>query len=130
MKAITVLSDEQVYFEGSSEANPEGEFQMLHPGIHPGLMLFEEIADRGLTPAGLARLLGVSTARISRVEQGRAPVTAELALLLGAVFGQSPRFWLAQQAEWDLSVARRDVGDRLAGLSPIGKCARGDSPLN
>ena len=113
MKSTTILNAERVYFEG-----PSGdEMQMLHPGIHPGLMLFEEIAERGLSPSSLARLLGVTTARISSVERCRAPVTPELALLLGKAFGQSPRFWLAQQAEHDLWVAAEELGDRLARIS-------------
>jgi addiction module HigA family antidote len=90
----TILDAESVWFEGPAGA----QVQMLHPGIHLGLMLFEEIAERGLSPSSLAKLLGVTTARISSVERGRSPVTAELALLLGKAFGQSPRFWLAQQA--------------------------------
>ena len=57
-------------------------------------------------------------------------MTAELALLLGAAFGQSPRFWLAQQAERDLWVAGEKLGDRLARLSNIGGHARGESILN
>ena len=126
VKTRTILNEESVLFEGPSG----GGVQMLHPGIHPGLMLFEEIAERGLSPAGLARLLGVTTARISSVERCRSPVTAELALLLGKAFGQSPRFWLAQQAERDLWVAGEKLGDRLARLTPIGTMARKGSALN
>jgi addiction module HigA family antidote len=106
----TILDAESVWFEGPAGA----QVQMLHPGIHLGLMLFEEIAERGLSPSSLAKLLGVTTARISSVERGRSPVTAELALLLGKAFGQSPRFWLAQQAEHDLFAATLALGDRLA----------------
>ncbi len=119
MKTRTILSAESVFFSG-----PSGhEVQPLYPGIHPGLMLFEEIAERGLTPDLLAGLLGVPPARISRLERCRAPVTAELALLLGKVFGQSPRFWLAQQAEYDLSVAEEHLGDRLSRLASIERVA-------
>ena len=120
MDSKTILSLESVFFVG-----PSGEqVQMLHPGIHPGLMLFEEIAERGLSPARLARLVGVTTARISSVERCRAPVTAELALLLGKAFGQSPRFWLAQQAEHDLWVAAEELGDRLARISLLDRESR------
>jgi addiction module HigA family antidote len=122
MKSTTILGADSVFFKDSSS----GEVQMLHPGIHPGLMLFEEIAERGLSPARLARLLGVTTARISSVERCRSPVTAELALLLGKAFGQSPRFWLAQQAERDLWVAEEKLGERLARLTPIGKITSKD----
>lgn len=116
MKTNTIICAERVFFEDPSG----GKVRELYPGIHPGLMLFEEIAERGLSRAGLAHLLGVTTARISSVERCRSPVTAELALLLGAIFGQSPRFWLAQQAERDLWIAREKIGDRLARLSLAG----------
>lgn len=123
MKSTTILGADSVFFKDSSS----GEVQILHPGIHPGLMLFEEIAERGLSPARLARLLGVTTARISGVERCRSPVTAELALLLGKAFGQSPRFWLAQQAERDLWVAEEVLGDRLARLPLIERVAQSES---
>lgn len=119
MKSTTILGADRVYFEDPSG----GEVKELYPGIHPGLMLFEEIAERGLSPAKLALLLDVTTSRISSVERCRSPMTAELALLLGKAFGQSPRFWLAQQAERDLWVAEEKLGERLGRLTPIGKIA-------
>ena len=41
MKDSAILTAECVYFE-----DPSGkQMRMLHPGIHPGLLLFEEIAE-------------------------------------------------------------------------------------
>ena len=43
--------------------------------------------------------------RISHVIKGGRPVTAELALLFGRAFGQSPQYWLNLQATYDLKLA-------------------------
>ncbi|HUF81327.1 MAG TPA: HigA family addiction module antitoxin [Burkholderiales bacterium] len=51
--------------------------------------------------------------RISHVINGTRPVTAELALLFGKAFGQSPQYWLNLQAAYDLKTAEREVGGRL-----------------
>jgi len=44
---------------------------------------------------------------------GTRPVTAELALLFGRAFGQSPQYWLNLQAAFDLKSAERHIGGRL-----------------
>jgi antitoxin HigA-1 len=101
---------ERVFLEGEAleTARP------LYPGIHPGLLLFEALAERGLSTADFARHLGLSVACLSRVERCTSPVSVELALLFGKAFGQSPLYWLAQQAEHDLFRASDAMADRLA----------------
>jgi addiction module HigA family antidote len=44
---------------------------------------------------------------------GARPVTAELALLLGRAFGQSPQYWLNLQLAYDLKIAEKGLGKRL-----------------
>jgi plasmid maintenance system antidote protein VapI len=39
---------------------------------------------------------------------------AETALRLGRYFGNDPRFWINLQAQYDLALAMRDVGARVA----------------
>jgi len=48
----------------------------------------------GTSQAEFARAIGVSPMRISHVVNGTRPVTAELALLFGRAFGQTPQYWL------------------------------------
>ena len=43
--------------------------------------------------------------RISHLIKGTRPVTAELALLIGRAFGQSPQYWLNLQTGYDLKIA-------------------------
>ena len=89
--------------------------------IHPGRFLAEALAELGLSQAQFARTIGVSAMRVSHVVKGSRPVTAELALLLGKAFGQSPQYWLNLQALHDLSVAKQAIGPRLAAVRRVGK---------
>ena len=87
--------------------------------IHPGEFLKEALAELGTTQAGFARAIGVSAMRISHVVNGTRPVTAELALLFGRAFGQTPQFWLNLQAAYDLKTAELHMGPRLRSLRPL-----------
>lgn len=85
----------------------------MHSHLHPGTILAKRLAGLGISQAGLARVIGVSPMRISHVVKGTRPVTAELALLLGRAFDQSPQYWLNLQARHDLIAARARLGPRL-----------------
>jgi len=49
--------------------------------------------------------------------RGRSP--AELALLFGKAFGQSPQYWLNLQSAYDLKLAERAIGGRLKAVSEM-----------
>jgi addiction module HigA family antidote len=87
--------------------------------FHPGEHLKEMLDELGLSQSAFARAIGVSPMRISHVVKGTRPVTAELALLFGKVFGQSPEYWLNLQTAFDLAGARGVVGRRLQRLRPL-----------
>jgi addiction module HigA family antidote len=89
------------------------------PAIHPGEFLKEMLEDLGTSQAEFARAIGVSSMRVSHVVNGTRPVTAELALLFGRAFGQSPQYWLNLQAGYDLKTAERTMKDRLRGVRPL-----------
>lgn len=89
------------------------------PAIHPGVFVQEALAGLGISQAQLARQIGVSAMRISHVIKGQRPVTAELALLLGRAFAQSPEYWLNLQGSYDLKVAEKSLRRRLVSLRPI-----------
>lgn len=81
--------------------------------IHPGEFLLEILDESGLSQAQFARMIGVSSMRVSHVINGMRPVTAELALLFGRAFGQSPQYWLNLQSAYDLRKAQSKLGARL-----------------
>ena len=89
--------------------------------IHPGEFLAETLGELGLSQAAFARAIGVSPMRISHVVKGTRPVTAELALLFGRAFEQSPRYWLNLQADHDLKVAGTKIGPRLRTIHSVAR---------
>ena len=84
--------------------------------IHPGEFLAEILGEMMISQAEFARAIGVSPMRISHVIRSDRPVTAELALLFGRAFDQSPQYWLNLQASYDLKIAKASIGKRLAGI--------------
>jgi addiction module HigA family antidote len=87
--------------------------------IHPGEFLAEMLAELKLSQAAFARAIRVSPMRISHVVKGTRPVTAELALLFGRAFGQSPQYWLNLQADYDLKTAEASIGPRLRAIHAV-----------
>jgi addiction module HigA family antidote len=61
--------------------------------------------DGGLTVSAFAECLGVSRVALSRVVNGRAAVSAELAIRLAAALGGSAESWLVMQLAYDLARA-------------------------
>ncbi len=89
------------------------------PAIHPGEFLAEILEELNLSQAAFARTIGISPMRISHVVKGARPVTAELALLFGRVFKQSPQYWLNLQADFDLKITEASIGRRLRSVHAI-----------
>ena len=54
-----------------------------------------------------AERIGVSSADLSRVTEGKASVSPELALQLEAAGWSSAEFWMRLQSKYDLAQARR-----------------------
>lgn len=91
---------------------------------HPGEMLREEfMPDFGLKAPRLAKRLGVTRSRLQRLLDERAPVSPEMALRLGKVFGTTPEFWMNLQTSHDLSVVWREAGDEIAALKELSRSA-------
>ena len=73
---------------------------MHNPG-HPGEILREYLPDHlGVSEA--AKRLGVTRQALSAVLNGRAGVSAAMAVRLELALGASAEMWLAMQAAWDL----------------------------
>jgi addiction module HigA family antidote len=56
----------------------------------------------GLTVTALAAHLKVTRAALSRVVNGKAAVSADMALRLAAAFKSRPELWIELQAQYDL----------------------------
>ncbi len=82
--------------------------------IHPGEILLEEfMKPMGISINRLARELSVPPGRVSAIVNGKRAITADTALRLGKFFAVSPEVWTGLQADHELRVARRTVGDEI-----------------
>lgn len=80
---------------------------MAYP-IHPGEILLEEyLKPLGVSQNKLARSLCITPKTISEIVLGKRGVSPEMSIRLGKFFGQSPRFWLNLQTEYDFRCALR-----------------------
>ena len=87
----------------------------MHNPPHPGEILQDTVLGRkGLTVSELARCLGVSRVALSRVVNGRAAVSAELAIRLAAALGGSAESWMRQQIAYDLWQAQKKPRPKIA----------------
>lgn len=76
--------------------------RMFNPP-HPGELLQDTVLAEGrISVTEFAKKLGVSRVALSRVVNGRAAVSADLALRLAAALGGSAESWLQMQAAYDL----------------------------
>lgn len=89
------------------------------PAIHPGEYLKEILEELGVSQNAFALSIGVSAMRISHVIHGKRPVTAELAVLFGRAFGQTPQYWMNLQASYDLKVTEKAMERRVAAVRPL-----------
>lgn len=87
----------------------------MHDPAHPGEVLKEWIPE-GMTVTTAAEQLGVSRVMLSRILNGKAGISAEMALRLAAWLGTSPEVWLEMQAARDLWEAEQKP---LPAVSPL-----------
>jgi antitoxin HigA-1 len=86
----------------------------MAPVVHPGRLLKRELAARKLSANRLALDLGVPSGRITDILNGRRAVTADTAVRLGRYFGNSGKFWLDLQTQYDIGVVEREKGAEIA----------------
>ena len=78
--------------------------QMYNPS-HPGKILAYYFEGRSVTE--VARHMGITRPTLSRVLNGKAGVSADMALRISEAFNTDPELWLRLQAQRDLWVASR-----------------------
>ena len=84
----------------------------LIPLDHPGVMLFEDYLEPlGITQYQLAKAIGVQQTRISEIVRGKRRITPETGIRIARALGHSDDFWIQLQADFDMRMARRRLGD-------------------
>ena len=88
--------------------------------VHPGEILLEEfLRSMKISQTKLANSIGVPPRRINEIVLGKCGVTADTALRLAKVFGNSVQFWMGLQDEYELREARNAIKDQLEQMTPI-----------
>ena len=90
----------------------------MHNPPHPGLVLREYLGETSVSTA--AANLRVTRVTLSRVLNGKAGISAAMALRLAAALGTSPELWMNMQSQYDLwraSQARQPAVRRFAHIA-------------
>jgi antitoxin HigA-1 len=76
--------------------------------IHPGEVLLEEfLIPMEITAYRLSKDLEIPQTRISQILKGKRRITADTALRLSSYFGNSAKFWLGIQDDYDIEEEKR-----------------------
>lgn len=80
----------------------------MHNPPHPGLTTkFDVLPSVGISVTEAALQLGVSRVAFSRMINGKAAISADMAIRLSQWLGGSPEVWLQQQLQYDLWHAKQ-----------------------
>ncbi len=94
------------------------------PNVHPGEILQEEfLAPLSITAYRLAKDISIPQTRISEILKGNRRITADTALRLSYYFGNSPKFWLGLQADYDLEEEKTNKQHELENIRRFEKNA-------
>ena len=93
---------------------------MIHNHPHPGELLREDVLQSlGIEVTDAAHRLGMSRTSLSRVINGHAGISPDLAVRLERAGVSTARFWLTLQANYDLSRAEQRAQPNVIPLQNI-----------
>lgn len=85
--------------------------------IHPGEILQEEfLVPLEITAYKLSKDIGIPQTRVSAILKGKRRITADTALRLSKYFGNSAKFWLGLQDDFDIE---EEKNEKKAELNAI-----------
>ena len=83
------------------------------PPTHPGEILLKEFLEPlSVSQVEAAKRMNIPFQRLNAIVKGRRAVSADTALLFGALTRWDALIWLTLQAKWDLWQAMRARGRR------------------
>jgi len=92
--------------------------------IHPGEILLEEfLKPLEISAYRLSKDTFIPQTRISEIIKERRRITADTALRLSRYFGNSAKFWLGLQDDFDIEEERINKKDILDSIQVINKNA-------
>jgi antitoxin HigA-1 len=93
----------------------------MHNPPHPGEVLRDYLGGVSVTAA--AKHLKVTRASLSRILNGSAGISAEMALRLAQATGTSPELWLGMQSQYELWQASKRKRVQLPRIAIVAKIA-------
>ena len=88
--------------------------------IHPGEVLSEEfLIPFNITAYKLAKDIEIPQTRVSEIIRGNRRVTADTALRLSKYFGNSAKFWLGLQDDFDIEEQMSIKGPLLESIKAL-----------
>ncbi len=85
--------------------------------VHPGEVLnLEFLEPLEITAYRLSKDLKIPQTRISEILKGRRRITADTALRLSIYFGNSAKFWLGLQDDYDIEEEKKEKKAELDGI--------------
>jgi addiction module HigA family antidote len=87
---------------------------------HPGRLVRQECLEPlGLSVTEGAKALGVTRQALNNLVNGKAGISAEMAVRLAAAFGGGAEAWLRMQASYDLARVRRREAEIVATVRHV-----------
>lgn len=80
---------------------------------HPGVVLGQQLQQRGIKPSAFALELGTYPSIISDLIKGKRNVSAAMAIKLEETLGIPAQDWMRMQADYELAVERNKGKDAL-----------------
>ena len=88
--------------------------------IHPGEILLEEfLLPFNITAYKLSKDIEIPQTRISEILKGNRRITADTALRLSKYFGNSAKFWLGLQDDFDIEEESSAKRSLLKSIKPL-----------
>ena len=93
---------------------------LRRPPTHPGAILRQDVLPAlGLSVTEAARRLGVSRQQLHRVLAETHPLSAEMALRIARLEGNTPDLWLRMQQAYDVWQIEQRMKEELAMIKPL-----------
>src|ERR1700734_2317295 len=90
--------------------------------MHPGEVLREEfLVPLRMSAGALAKACGLPRTRIERIVGEQTGITADTALRLGKALGTTAQLWLNLQKDYDIQIAKRELGNFLDRIETVNK---------
>ena len=87
---------------------------------HPGRLVRQECLEPlGLSVTEGAKALGVTRQALNNLVNGKAGISAEMAVRLAAAFGGSAEVWLRMQSNYDLAQVKRREPEIVATVRHV-----------